>query len=112
MKINIVNGYGLGDVIKMNSILGTNEFPKLNNPTNEFDINGINVLSCDYTPIRCGDIFIKYPDKTWEKLRTNSKIVKNILSKIDFVVPHCCRKSNILASIKRSQIKEIMLWNT
>ena len=108
MKINIVSEYnGVSSVRKIQRILGTNEFPELDNATTCFDKTGINIFVADYTPVCAGDILIKYPNKVWKKLRTNSKIVNQILKRIEYREPHCFRKSNILASIKLSKIKYI-----
>ena len=108
MKINIVSEYnGASSVRKIQRILGTLDFPELHNATNCFDKTRINIFVADYTPVCAGDILIKYPDKVWQKLRINSKIVNQIMKRIEYREPHCFRKSNILASIKLSKIQSI-----
>lgn len=108
MKINIVSEYnGVSSVRKVKRILGTNEFPELENANNKFDLDNINIFNADYTPVQSGDILIKYPSGKWEKLRINSRIVNQIMKQIEFREPHCFRKSNILASIELSKIKYI-----
>ena len=108
MKINIVSEYnGVSSVRKIQRILGTVDFPELHNATNWFVETEINIFAADYTPVCTGDILIKYPDSKWQKLRTNSKIVNQIMKRITFREPHCFRKSNILASINLSKIQSI-----
>lgn len=107
MNINIVCGYGLNDVRQIKRILGTKELPILNNSSNEFELNKVNIFVADYTPMETGNILIKYPDNVWVKLRINSKIVNHIMKQIEYKTPHYFKNQNVMASIQLSKIKSI-----
>lgn len=112
-RVNIIRAKytGGGIVIRLKQLLGTNE--SINNEDFEnypcYNSNEINIIAFDYTPVISGDVYIKYPNKVWEKLRLNSKIINKIKKNIVIRTPHISNKSNIIMSIRSSELNFIEL---
>ena len=95
--------------MRLKQLLGTNE--SINNEDFEnysyYNDNEINIIAFDYTPVRNGDVYIKYPNKVWEKLKLNSKIINKIKKNIVIRTPHISNKSYIICSIRSSELNYI-----
>lgn len=101
---------GFSSVIKLNSLLGTNNNPDskdLENP-DMIDDSKILIVVADYTPVIRGDLFVKHPGKTWTKLK-NIKIINDLKKNIFMKSPHATPRSNLLSSIRSSSIDSFLV---